>query len=70
MSKKIYRSEKNKVLAGVFGGVGEYAQIDPVILRLIWVIIFVFTGFLPGLIAYLLAIMVMPKKPLEEKKKD
>jgi phage shock protein C len=61
-TKKLYRSKENKVLAGVFGGLGEYANIDPVLLRLFWVLIVVFTGFIPGLIAYFLAIIIIPKK--------
>jgi len=50
------------MIAGIFGGLGEYAHIDPVIFRLIWILILVFTGFIPGLITYLLAIIVIPKK--------
>lgn len=42
VDKKIYRSNRNKVLCGVFGGIGEYFNIDPVILRLIWVILVLF----------------------------
>ena len=61
--KKVYRSETNKVWLGVLGGLGKYLNIDPVILRLIFILVFVFTGFFPGLIAYLLAAIVMPKKP-------
>ena len=61
-TKQLYRSEKNKMIAGIFGGLGEYAHIDPVIFRLIWILILVFTGFIPGLITYLLAIIVIPKK--------
>jgi phage shock protein C len=61
-TKRLYRSKKNKVIAGVFGGLGEYANFDPVLLRLAWVLIVVFTGFVPGLIAYLLAIIITPKK--------
>ncbi len=61
-TKRLYRSEKNKVIAGIFGGLGEYAKIDPVFLRFIWILIVVFTGFVPGLIAYFLAIMIVPKK--------
>jgi len=60
--KRLYRSNKNRIVAGVFGGLGEYADIDPVVLRLIGVIIFVFTGFMPGLLAYLILIIVIPKK--------
>jgi len=60
--KRLYRSNKNKIVAGVFGGIGEYANIDPVVLRLIGILIFVFTKFIPGLIAYLIFIIVIPKK--------
>ena len=34
--KKLYRSSENKTIAGIVGGVGEYFEIDPVLLRLIW----------------------------------
>lgn len=61
--KKLYRSNKNKVWAGIIGGVGEYFDIDPVILRLLWLLIAVFTGFFPALIAYIIAIFIVPKKP-------
>jgi len=60
--KKLYKSNKNKIFAGVIGGIGEYFNIDPVILRLVWVLIMIFTGFVPGLIAYLISILVVPIK--------
>lgn len=60
--KKLYRSGKNKIIAGIFGGVGEYFDIDPSLLRLFWVLIVVFTGFLPGIIAYAAAALVVPPK--------
>ena len=65
-TKKIYRSDKNKILAGVFGGLGEYLNIDPVIFRLLWILVFIFTAFIPGLIAYFLAIIVIPKRYEQE----
>jgi phage shock protein C len=61
-TKKLYRSDKNKIISGVFGGLGEYVNVDPVILRLIWIVVLVFTGFIPGIIAYFLAVVVIPKK--------
>lgn len=61
--KKLYKSDKNKVFAGIIGGIGEYFDIDPVILRIIWIILVVFTGFAPGIIVYLIAIFIVPKKP-------
>jgi len=61
-TKRLHRSNKNKMISGILGGLGEYTDIDPVILRLIWVLIVIFTGFVPGLIAYFLAIIIIPKK--------
>jgi phage shock protein C len=58
--KKLYRSQTNKVIAGVCGGLGEYFDVDPVVVRLIWLFLVVCTGVLPGVIVYLLAILVVP----------
>jgi len=44
MEKKIYRSQKNKVIGGVCGGIGEYFDIDPVLIRLIFIILFFSLG--------------------------
>lgn len=60
--KHLYRSEKNKIFAGIIGGIGEYANIDPIVLRLIWVFVFFATGIVPGLLAYIIAIFIVPKK--------
>ncbi len=59
--KKLYRSDKNKVWGGVIGGLGEYFNIDPTLLRLVWLLIVVFTGFIPGIIVYLAALLIVPK---------
>lgn len=61
--KKLYRSKNNKIFAGVIGGLGEYFDIDPVILRVVFLFVLIFTGLVPGLIFYLLAIFIVPKKP-------
>lgn len=60
--KKLYRSRKDKVIAGVFGGLGEYFNVDPTILRVAWVFITTFTGFVPGVIVYILAGFIIPDK--------
>lgn len=60
--KKLHRSEKNKVFAGVIGGIAEYMDVDPVILRLVWIFLILATGIIPGVIAYFIAILVVPKK--------
>ncbi len=59
--KRLYRSGQNKVIAGVCGGIGEYLGVDPTIVRLVWVLSFFVWG--AGLLAYLLAWLVMPKNP-------
>ena len=60
--KRLYKSNDNKVFFGVIGGIGEYFDIEPVILRIIWVVIVIFTAFVPGVIAYIIAIFVVPHK--------
>jgi phage shock protein PspC (stress-responsive transcriptional regulator) len=60
--KKLYKSEENKVFFGVLGGLGEYFDIDPVIFRVFYLAFSAFTGVAPGILAYLLMAMVMPKK--------
>lgn len=62
--KRLYRSEKNKVFAGICGGLGEYLEVDPVALRLVWMLIVIFTGVVPGLIAYIIAILIIPRAPV------
>ena len=61
--KKLYRSRENKIFAGIIGGLGEYFNIDPVFMRLIWLLILISTGVAPGLLVYLIAIFIVPKNP-------
>ncbi len=61
--KKLYKSEENKVFAGIIGGIGEYSGVDLSILRVMRNILVAFTGFIPGIIAYLIAVFIVPKKP-------
>ena len=55
--KRLYRSNSNKMVCGVCAGVAEYINLDPTIIRLLWVL-FGFTGF--GILAYLVAAIIMP----------
>jgi len=59
--KRVYRSKKNKMLAGVCGGIAEYFEIDPVLVRLLLVLL-VLMGF-AGIILYLVAWLIMPENP-------
>ena len=60
MSKKLSRSEKNKVVGGVAGGLGEYFDIDPTVIRLIFVLI-TFAGG-SGVLIYLILWLIIPSK--------
>lgn len=55
--KRLYRSEKNKMICGVCQGVAEYINVDPTVVRLLWVC-FGFTGV--GVFAYIVAAIIMP----------
>ncbi len=57
--KRIYRSRKERILGGVCGGMGEYLNVDPVILRLLFVLL-VFAGG-AGVILYIVAWMIIPE---------
>jgi phage shock protein C len=51
------------VIAGVCGGVGEYFSIDPNAIRLIYTVVTIFTGVFPGVLTYVLAILIVPVAP-------
>jgi len=61
--KRIYRSEKDKMISGVCGGLGEYLNVDPTLIRLAWVAVTVFTAVAPGVLAYLIAAVIIPAAP-------
>lgn len=60
--KKLYRSSTDKMLTGVCGGLGEYFVMDSTVIRLVWALVVVFTGFVPGILVYIVAAIVMPIK--------
>ncbi len=62
MAKKLYKSNTDKKLAGVCGGIAEYFDIDSTLVRLIWVIIILAAG--TGILAYIIAAIVMPDPPV------
>jgi phage shock protein C len=59
--KKLYRSKTDRKIAGVCGGLGKYLDIDPVIVRLAWVIFTLAGG--AGLLAYIIAWIIIPEEP-------
>lgn len=59
--RKLYRSQTDRVLAGVCGGVGEYLNIDSTIIRILWVVLTILGG--SGIILYIVSIFIIPLNP-------
>lgn len=59
MEKRLIRS-KNKQVAGVLAGIGQYLNIDPTAIRVAYILLTIFTGFIPGIVAYLIMAIVIP----------
>lgn len=62
-NKRLYRSNSSTYLGGVCGGLADYFNIDPVLVRIIFVLIFIYGG--AGLLIYLILWIVIPKAPLD-----
>ncbi len=62
MKNKMYLSETDKKISGVCGGIAEFFDIDSTLIRLAWVILSLFTTGFPGLIAYIIAALIIPKR--------
>lgn len=65
MARKLYRNDKDKIIAGVCSGIAEYLNIDPVIVRIIALGLFFMHGF--GLLTYIIAWVIIPPKEFKEK---
>jgi len=62
--KKLYRSRTDRMIAGVCGGLGEYLNVDPTLIRLIFVFAALLGG--PGIIIYIGWLLVVPEEPLPD----
>lgn len=60
--KRLYRNKRDRVLGGVCGGIAEYLDVDPVVVRLIWTIATLISMGL-GILAYLIAWIIIPEEP-------
>lgn len=61
--KRLYRNRTDRMIGGVCGGLGKYLNVDPTLMRLIAVLLVVVTGLIPGVIAYLLMMLIVPLEP-------
>jgi phage shock protein C len=62
LHNRLYRSRHERMVAGVAGGIAEYADVDPTIVRLIWIAALLTTGPL-ALLLYVLCAIVIPREP-------
>ena len=60
--KRLFRSRKDRILGGVCGGMGNYFNLDPVLVRVIWVVLLFAAGV--GFLAYILAWIIIPEEPV------
>lgn len=61
MQKKLYKSDEDRKLCGVCGGLAEYIDIDSTLVRLVWVLLTFCAGL--NIIVYIVAAIIMPNKP-------
>ena len=61
MQKKLYRSATDRKVAGVCGGVANYLNMDPTVIRVLWAIISLFAFV--GVIAYIVCAFIIPEEP-------
>ena len=64
-SKKLYRS-RDRILGGVLAGFAEYIKTDKMLIRLVYVLLSLFSAGFPGLLVYIIFWIVTPEKPLGE----
>ena len=62
MEKKLYRSRDGKLICGVCAGIAEYFNIDPTVVRVVFALFACMGG--SGILAYLVAAVIMPPKPV------
>ena len=59
-TKRLRRSSASKMIAGICGGIAEYLDLDPTIVRCVYAVVSVFTGVFPGVLLYVILIAVVP----------
>ena len=62
MNKKLTRSATDKMLCGVCGGIAEYLDVDPTVIRVAYVALSLFSAAFPGLILYIVLALIIPQK--------
>jgi phage shock protein PspC (stress-responsive transcriptional regulator) len=63
-TKRLYRSRSDRMIAGVCAGMGKYLGIDATVIRLLFALLAIITGVVPGLILYIVMMFIIPDEPL------
>ena len=63
--KRLYRSRTDRMVAGVAGGMAEYFDVDPTLMRILWAGSLILGGF-PGLFLYFACMAIIPEEPLSD----
>ena len=58
--RRLTRSRQHKIIAGVLGGIAEYLEVDPTVVRVVYVVASVFSALFPGLLAYVILAFLIP----------
>ncbi|HVE65505.1 MAG TPA: PspC domain-containing protein [Thermoanaerobaculia bacterium] len=64
--RRLTRSNRDKMIAGVCGGLAQYLDMDPTLVRVLYVLVSILSAAFPGIIAYIILMFVMPPPPTEE----
>lgn len=62
--RRLTRSNRNKMIAGVCGGLAEYLDVDPTVMRVLYILVSIVSAAFPGILAYIILMFLMP--PPEE----
>ncbi len=65
MKKKLYKSNRDRMLAGVLGGFAEYIGVDSTLVRLVYALISLFSAGFPGLLFYIICALIIPDEPFD-----
>lgn len=68
--KKLYRSRTSRIASGVFGGLGEWMEVNPNILRIGYIIIAIITSIIPALVIYAVAHFLIPTEEEQIKERN
>lgn len=60
--KKLKRSKKERMIAGICGGIAEYFEVDPTIVRVVYVLVSIFSIAFPGILVYIILWIIIPEQ--------